>query len=197
MIRLGKVVAIDEAKAKVRVQIEDADQVVTFWLPVLQQKAQDDKFYRLPDIGELVVCGFYSDDWDTGIVLGSIYNEIDLPPVSSKDKVHIRFKDGTELEYDRAQHKLKANIKGDVELKATGRADIETQGQIYIKSAVNITIQAPQVNMRGGSPAEGVFEGNLRLIGTLSVTGDIDVEGNIHATGTIIDEGGNTNHHQH
>jgi len=134
MIRLGKVVAIDETKAKVRVQIEDADQVVTFWLPVLQQKAQDDKFYRLPDIGELVVCGFYSDDWDTGIVLGSIYNEIDLPPVSSKDKVHIRFKDGTEIEYDRAAHKMRIDVKGDIEIKVTGNANITVGGNSTIRT---------------------------------------------------------------
>jgi len=176
MIRLGKVVAIDEAKAKVRVQIEDADQVVTFWLPVLQQKAQDDKFYHLPDIGELVVCGFYSDDWDTGIVLGSIYNEIDLPSVSSKDKVHIRFKDGTEIEYDRAEHKYRVYVE---------------DGEIEIIAKKKVTIKAPIIRMQGFSPSDIAFEGDFRIFG------NVYVEGDIHATGTIVDEGGNTNHHSH
>ncbi len=31
----------------------------------------------------------------------------------------------------------------------------------------------------------------------ISINGDLDVDGNIHATGTIIDEQGNTNHHSH
>lgn len=70
-------------------------------------------------------------------------------PVSSKDKWHIKFEDGTWLEYDRAEHKLRANIKGDVEIEATGKADVQCQGQIYIKSSTNITLIAPAINMRG------------------------------------------------
>lgn len=45
MIRVGKVVAVDDKNAKVRVQIEDADAVVSYWLPVVHQKSQSDKHY--------------------------------------------------------------------------------------------------------------------------------------------------------
>ena len=47
----------------------------------------------------------------------------------------------------------------------------------YLEITVDgpITIKAPVIN----------FEGNL------------EVKGNIHATGTIIDDSGNTNHHSH
>ncbi|WP_051776836.1 phage baseplate assembly protein domain-containing protein [Pseudorhizobium pelagicum] len=38
-----------------------------------------------------------------------------------------------------------------------------------------------------------VFE----FVGNLTIEGDLDVTGSIHATGTIIDEAGNTNHHTH
>lgn len=31
----------------------------------------------------------------------------------------------------------------------------------------------------------------------VKITGNLEVEGNIHATGTIIDDAGNTNHHAH
>jgi phage baseplate assembly protein gpV len=31
----------------------------------------------------------------------------------------------------------------------------------------------------------------------ISVAGNLNVNGNIYATGTIIDDGGNTNHHSH
>jgi len=191
MIRFGKVVATDPLKARVRVQIDDADNVVTFWLPVMTTKAQDDKFYHLPDIGELVVCAFYEDNWDTGVVLGAVYNDSDAVPVANKDKVHIKFKDGTTIEYDRASHKLTADVKGSIEIKSAQRCDIDCKDQIYIKSTSNITIQAPSLSMKGGSPANGVFEGTFVLIGNL------EVNGNIHATGTIIDDSGNTNHHSH
>lgn len=32
---------------------------------------------------------------------------------------------------------------------------------------------------------------------TLTLNGNLEVNGNIHATGTIIDDAGNTNHHSH
>jgi len=48
-------------------------------------------------------------------------------------------------------------------------------GYITIVCDGPITITAPEIN----------------------ITGNMNVQGNIHATGTIIDEGGNTNHHQH
>ena len=32
---------------------------------------------------------------------------------------------------------------------------------------------------------------------TATITGNVKVEGNIDATGSIIDAGGNTNHHSH
>ncbi|MCS7215782.1 MAG: hypothetical protein NZ826_06495 [Thermodesulfovibrio sp.] len=38
-----KVVPVNAKTAQIRVQIEDADGVVTFWLPVLHYKTQNDK----------------------------------------------------------------------------------------------------------------------------------------------------------
>lgn len=190
MLRFGIVVAVDETKGMVRVQYTDMDGEVSYWLAVLKPKTLKDKAYWMPDIGEHVAV-LIDENAEEGVVLGAIYSSSDAVPVSSKDKYHVKFNDGTVIEYDRTEHKLKADVKGDIEIKATGRADVDCQSQIYIKSATNITIQAPSINMKGGSPAEGLFEGNFRLIGNL------EVEGNIHATGSIIDESGNTNHHSH
>lgn len=197
MLRFGVITHIDEAKALVRVQFTDMDGVVSYWLPVLKQKTLHDKQYWMPDIGEHVAV-LMDEKAEEGVVLGAIYSQADTVPVVSKDKYHLRFKDGTVIEYDRVRHKLYADVKGDIDVKATGRCDVDCEGQIYIKSATNITIQAPSLNMKGGSPASGVFEGTLRLRGDLIVeNGNIDVQGNVHATGSIIDGAGNTNHHSH
>ena len=125
MIRVGKVVAVDDKNAKVRVQIEDADAVVSYWLPVVHQKSQSDKHYWLPDIGELVVCAFYGDDWDTGFVLGSIYNDKDKPPAETREKFVIEFKDGTRIEYNRASHELHISVKGDILIEADGNITLK------------------------------------------------------------------------
>ncbi|MDI1471935.1 putative phage baseplate component [Thermodesulfovibrio sp. N1] len=190
MLRFGVVVGVDESRGMVRVQYTDMDGEVSYWLAVLKQKTLKDKVYWMPDVGEHVAV-LIDENAEEGVVLGAIYSSADSVPVSNKDKCHIKFEDGTWIEYDRAEHKLRAEIQGDIDVKATGRCDLDCQSQIYIKSASNITIQAPTINMKGGSPAEGWFEGNFRLIGNL------EVQGNIYVTGSIIDEGGNTNHHSH
>lgn len=76
-------------------------------------------------MGELVVCGFYEDDWDTGFVLGAIYNHKDKPPVEDKDKLVIKFKDNTFIEYDRKNNKLTIFVQGDINITAIGHIVIQ------------------------------------------------------------------------
>lgn len=124
MIKVGKVVAIDEKNCKVRVQLLDNDGVMTYWLPVVVNKSQKDKFYWLPDIGEEVICAFLEHGIEQGFVLGAIYNEKDKVPVGGKDKFHVRFEDGTTIEYDRKAHKLTIQSVGDIEITASGNIKI-------------------------------------------------------------------------
>ncbi|MCS7317312.1 MAG: phage baseplate assembly protein V [Candidatus Dojkabacteria bacterium] len=118
MIKLGLVTAIDEAKCKVRIEILDNDKLQSYWLPVLQNNSKDNKFYCLPDIQELVLAVFLDNALEQGFVIGSIYNNKDTVPISNKDKYHIKFKDGTTIEYDRNSHKLLLDVKGDIQIKA-------------------------------------------------------------------------------
>lgn len=120
MIKVGKVVAIDEKTCKVRVQLLDNDGVITYWLPVIVNKSKDDKFYWLPDIDEEVLVAFLDNGIEQGFVLGAAYNEKDKTPIQDKDKYHIRFADGTVIEYDRKNHKLTIDCKGDIEIRASG-----------------------------------------------------------------------------
>lgn len=198
MFKVGVVVALDENRAKARVRFDDIDGVLSYWLPVIQAKTLKDKAYWLPDVDEHVVC-ILDENGEDGAIIGAIYSDADSVPVVSKDKYHKTFQDGTVIEYDRQTHKLFAEVKGDIDVKSTGRCDLDCQREIYIKSATHIIIQAPSLSMRGGSPANGVFEGTFRLRGDLVVEGgNIDVQGgDINASGKIIDGGGNTNHHGH
>lgn len=139
MFRVGKVVAVDPKTAKARVEIEDIDKVITYWLPVIMPKTQDDKFYWLPDIGELVLIGFLDYGIEQGFILGSIYNEKDTPPVSDQNKMHIKFKDGTVIEYDRANNTLLIDVKGSITIKASGN--------VNISSGTQMTLQAPRIDL--------------------------------------------------
>jgi phage baseplate assembly protein V len=126
MIRRGIVVAVDEKTARVRVQMPDLDGIVSNWLPVLHHKTHNDKSYWMPDIGEYVVTAFDEEgEHSDGYVLGAIYNSADTPPTASKDKYFIRFSDGTEIEYDRKEHQLRINVKGNITIEATGNIVIK------------------------------------------------------------------------
>jgi len=105
MFRVGIVAAQDLQNLRVRVRFPDRDANISWWLPIVVSKTQDDKVYWIPDIGEQVVCLMDAHDED-GAVLGAIYSSVDTTPVQSPDKWHVGFKDGASLEYDRNLHLL-------------------------------------------------------------------------------------------
>ncbi len=105
VVRLGIVKEQDLSLARLRVIFNEFDQLLSYWLPVVVPKTQNDKAYWLPDIGEQVVCLMDARD-EAGVVLGAIYSQVDATPVRSGDKFHLGFKDGTAIEYDRAAHVL-------------------------------------------------------------------------------------------
>jgi phage baseplate assembly protein V len=150
--RIGIVTQIDVTKAKARVRFPDMDNVTSYWLAVLNSKTLKDKTYWMPDINEHVVC-LLDAHGEEGVILGAIYSEADQVPVSSKDKKHITFEDGTIIEYDRAEKVLKIN----------------TVGTINIVSVGNIIITSPEIN----------YTGNLNVIGNITASGTIiDSSGN-------------------
>lgn len=146
IVRVGVVTNTYPERGTVRVHLVDTDDQVSFELPVVYAKTNKDKEYWMPDVGEHVVCLFSGQGMEQGFVLGAIYSQADTVPVSSQDKYHVRFEDGTSIEYDRAEHKLKADVKGSVEIKATGRVEVEgnfrlignleVQGNIYATGSI-------------------------------------------------------------
>jgi len=197
VIRIGIVTQVYDDRATVRVQFPDDDEEVSWEFPVLQRKTLKDKDYWLPDIGEHVVVVMLPYGQEQGFVIGAIYSDAEKPPESTRDKKVVVFEDGTRIEYDRKNHKLYADVKGDVEVKVSGELTAEVKGNVLVKSSTQVTIQAPKINLQNNSPTIGYMEGDFLLEGTLTIRGHLEVEGDIHATGKILDEGGNTPHHTH
>lgn len=109
-LRMGIVRDQDASVGRVRVSFDEFDQMLSYWLPIVVAKTQDDKFYWLPDLGEQVVCLMDERDED-GVVLGAVYSQADTTPVQSSDKFHLGFKDGSAMEYDRAAHVASASFQ--------------------------------------------------------------------------------------
>ncbi|SRR5579884_4310519 len=109
MFRTGIVKQRDIQNCRVRVVFPAHDQMLSWWLPVVVPKSQNDKAYWLPDVGEQVVCLMDEHDED-GAVLGAIYSQGQqgdaTPPQMTADKWHVSFSDGCTIEYDRGTHTL-------------------------------------------------------------------------------------------
>ncbi len=162
--RVGIVQQQDTARAKVRVVFPDYDEMISWSLPVVFAKTQNDKAYWIPDIGEMVVCLMDLRD-EAGAVLGAIYSEADVPPVNSADKFHLAFRDGANLDYDRVAHVLELNFQDTTELKYDAnvhllalkfqdQAEIKYDGSEHILSvslpngaAFNLTANGAQIQI--------------------------------------------------
>lgn len=138
MLKFGVITNIDETKAKARVKFAE-DDLLSYWLPVLQTKTFKDKYYVLPDINEQVVC-LMDENIEDGVILGSVYSDIDIAPVFSKDKAKIIFSDSTEIEYDRIEHTLNIicpniNIQGIINHTGVlfNSAGVLSEGDVFDK----------------------------------------------------------------
>ncbi|NTU68921.1 MAG: phage baseplate assembly protein V [Chlorobiaceae bacterium] len=181
-MKIGIVTATEPATCKVRVQFQDQDAVVSDWLPVMQKKTLRDKDYWMPDFGEHVVC-MMDENEEFGVVLGAIYSDADAPPVSSQDKYYIAFDDGTTVEYDRAAHKLKADVKGNVELIASGTLTGTITGETTLTTPT-FTINANVVINGMLTQGKGSAGGGATMLGPVVVTNDVTAGGKslIHHT---------------
>lgn len=203
--RVGIVQAQDTANAKVRVVFPDYDEMISWWLPVIFAKTQDDKFYWIPDIGEQVVCLMDLRD-EAGAVLGAIYSAADVPPVNSADKFHIAFKDGANFDYDRVAHLLNLFFQDTTELQydaLTHLLDLKFQDQAEFKydgiehilsvslpqgGAFNLTANGAQIQIDSNGNvtirSAGLIQlGNGALAGVARLGDQVQVG---EQTGTIV-----------
>lgn len=185
-------IVVESKPGFARVRFHDIDGLVTAWLPVIHPKTLQDKVVWTLDVGEQVSC-LLDEFMEDGCILGAIYSDPDTPPVSSKDKFHLAFKDGGSIEYDRASGAMTVVCKGVVNVTADGAVTIK---------APSVTLDTPQTTCTGKLTVNGLltYQGGMSGSGggaAASIKGNVLVDGNIEATGTVIDAGGNTNHHSH
>lgn len=115
-VKRGLVVERDPAKMRVKVNFDDEDETVSMWVDVLARSAGPVKTFMMPDQDDEVWCMIDAKGED-GCVVGSKYNDKDIPP--SDDNAHITMTgpfgtfhvDGINLFVD---------IVGNIQLKAGG-----------------------------------------------------------------------------
>ena len=171
MIRIGKVVNTYPETGRVRVKFPDTDDVTSYELQLLYPKTHKDKVWFMYDQDELVLCVFLGNGSETGFVIGAVYNAQDVVPEGmTGDKRHLVFEDGTWVEYDRKDHILKAEIKGEAEIKV--------EKTLYAEVGEDATVKI------GGNAAMEVSED-----ATVKISGDatIEVDGKATLKGTDVE----------
>lgn len=104
MLRFGIVSQINPVLAQARVSFED-DESTSFWLPILQTKTLKDKFYSMPDIGELVAC-LMDENSEDGVILGAIYSSEDVPAVTSEKQISLNLENNSLINIDKETNTL-------------------------------------------------------------------------------------------
>ncbi|MHC8342239.1 phage baseplate assembly protein V [Pseudomonas sp. RT6P73] len=179
-LEYGEVSAVDHLTCRIRVRLDDRDGVESYWLNVPQRNTQGTKRRPLmPELNEQVAVLLDSDGVG-GVYLGGIYSSAEPPPVVDEDTDYVRYSDGTVSAYDRAAGLMTLECVGALRLKCGRNITVEAGEPVVVK-APSATLDVPQVTMNG----------NLQLNGNLMV------DGNVNATGTVMDGGGNSNHHTH
>lgn len=179
-LEYGEVSAVDYMTCRIRVRLADRDGVESYWLNVPQRNTQGTKRRPLmPELDEQVAVLLDSDGVG-GVYLGGIYSTEELPPVTDEDTDYVRFSDGTNVTYDRAGHVMSLVCAGQTRLVCDKNLDVQC--------GMPVTVTAPLVTL--DSP-------EVKATGNLEVAGNLEVIGNVKAGGTVMDVGGNSNHHSH
>lgn len=187
-LRFGFVTALDESGCRVRVQFPDLDGLESYWLPVLRPKTHRDKYYCLPDVGEQVAC-LLDGAGEEGVVLGAVFGERDPSQGGGPEVLSIVFGNGDVLRHDRAD--------GSWFMQCAGPVTVEAGGPVVVK-APSVTLDTPQTTCTGNLTVQKALTIQGGGGGTsTTITGNVSVNGSINASGSIIDAGGNTNHHSH
>ena len=104
MLRFGIVSQINPISVQARVKFGD-DESTSFWLPILQTKTMNDKFYAMPDIGEQVVC-LMDENSEDGVVLGSIYSTEDTPVITTEKQISLNLDNNSLINIDKKTNTL-------------------------------------------------------------------------------------------
>jgi phage baseplate assembly protein V len=117
-----------------RIKFPDKDNLVSAWIPVgiSNSKKNKDEFHL--DIDEHVFCVMLGNGLEHGIVLCSVWDDKNKPPLGDPDVRRTEFADGTTVFVDRETHV--------VEIKDSyGSVLRMAEGNIYLMPAKKVIVK--------------------------------------------------------
>ena len=173
LVKEGKVTAINAETHMVRVEFEDKDGMTSDEMPVLTTCAFGNKFYAMPDVGDMVVCLFASnsDMTGNGWIIGSRFNDKSTPNAKSADVMRMDFKDGTFVEYNRESHEMKIRCEGKVFVEAKKDISVKGEEKIIVEAAKDISIKGEaKISVEAEEDISVKTEGKLTIEASEDIT---------------------------
>jgi phage baseplate assembly protein V len=169
MLKFGVVSEVDPAKGLARVNFEE-DDFVSGWLKVAVPRSAADQFSFPLTINEHVYC-IMDENWEYGVVAGSIYDETNTPAGAADGVMQWRFRDGSAISYDTNSRTLKLDIKGDINI-ACESANIQSSGEVKLE-ATQVSIIAVKTKIEGILEVSGaaVIQGVVSMGGLSGISG--------------------------
>jgi phage baseplate assembly protein V len=107
-----KIGLVAEAKPGfARVRFPDLDDLVSDWLPVAHGATLGNRQVSTLDVNSQVGC-LLDDHFETGMVVGAIYSDVDAPPTTSGDETAYHFGQADKMVYDREAQVLTISVGG-------------------------------------------------------------------------------------
>jgi phage baseplate assembly protein V len=125
-LHFGYVSEVDAATGRARVKLQDMQGMDTYWLAILQTRVKEDQYAVWVDPGDFVAC-MLDEKGEQGVILGCLYSQKNPPPITTLNKHHVTFQDGSLFEFDRSTGILTINctkivITGTEESTINGKA---------------------------------------------------------------------------
>lgn len=173
-LQFGTVAEVDAAAHAVRVTLPALEGMQTDWLPVVSLAAGGNRFYSLPDPGELAVC-LLDARGEGGVCLGVIYNATDAAPAADRNIWMKRFANGTVISHDRSSGLVRVDTPGEVLIKSGTKVTIDCA---ETETTGNLTVMGGLTYMQGMTGYAGAGGGDTATIhGTLRTTEDVVADG--------------------
>ncbi|SIO25841.1 phage baseplate assembly protein V [Halodesulfovibrio marinisediminis] len=192
LVRIGTVHSVDYERNMARVAFGAA---ITDYLPWLTTRAAGNRTYESLEVGEQVFV-ITPPGQALGVIVGVLNQNAYPHPAQSPEIQKTVFKDGSVVMYDRASHVLTADIKGDVNVVASGNVQVEagkditaTAGKaVEIAAGSSVTVTAKNITLNGQTTINGSLSqgggsngGSASFNSTLHTTGKITTDSDVVA----------------
>lgn len=154
LIRLGKVVELDEKNARIRVETAGQE---TGWVPWATGRAGATNHWSAPREGEQVMLLSPYGDMAQAVALLGVYSDAHPAPADSKDVERTVYPDGSTVSYDSEKHELRVTAGSakvfvtctDATVKASGKVELDTP-EVHVTGDVKVDgdVVAGSVSLR-------------------------------------------------